>query len=157
MELRSTERTYMASVSWQYPQDQLIALRKQNADAQAARPVATGVDLANVNFRYAIDGDRAPWRPLHAFDDGRQVFIEFPKGIGQVELPPLFVVGSEGDHSELGNYRVRGHSRVVNRLFAAAQLRFGSATHHKPVRTPPTIRRQDPLPNLHFRTPHCRR
>src|SRR3546814_892454 len=88
MELRSTERTYMASFSWQYPQDQLIALRKQNADAQAARPVATGVDLANVNFRYAIDGDRAPWRPLHAFDDGRQVFIEFPKGIGQGELPP---------------------------------------------------------------------
>lgn len=31
MELRSTERTYMASVSWQYPQDQLIALRRQNA------------------------------------------------------------------------------------------------------------------------------
>ena len=40
MELRSTERTYMASVSWQYPQDQLIALRRQNAQAEAARPVA---------------------------------------------------------------------------------------------------------------------
>jgi type IV secretion system protein VirB9 len=62
MELRSTERTYMASVSWQYPQDQLIALRRQNAEAQAAQPVASGVDLANVNFRYAIEGDRAPWR-----------------------------------------------------------------------------------------------
>jgi type IV secretory pathway VirB9-like protein len=66
MELRSTERTYMASVSWQYPQDQLIALRRQNAEAQAAQPVASGVDLANVNFRYAIEGDRAPWRPLRA-------------------------------------------------------------------------------------------
>ena len=42
MELRSTERTYMASVSWQYPQDQLIALRRQNAQAEAARPIATG-------------------------------------------------------------------------------------------------------------------
>jgi len=30
MELRSTERTYMASASWIYPQDQLIALRRQN-------------------------------------------------------------------------------------------------------------------------------
>ena len=38
MELRSTERTYMASVSWQYPQDQLIALRRQNAQAEAAVP-----------------------------------------------------------------------------------------------------------------------
>ena len=56
--------------------DQLIALRRQNTDAQAAQPVASGVDLANVNFRYAIEGDRAPWRPLRAFDDGRQVPAE---------------------------------------------------------------------------------
>jgi type IV secretion system protein VirB9 len=64
------------------------------------------VDLANVNFRYAVGGDRAPWRPLRA-DDGRQVFIEFPRGIGQGEMPPLFVVGPEGNTSELVNYRVR--------------------------------------------------
>ena len=42
-------------------------------------------------------GDRAPWRPLRAFDDGKQVFIEFPRGIGQGEMPPLFVVGPEGE------------------------------------------------------------
>ncbi|AVH40365.1 type IV secretion system protein VirB9 [Agrobacterium tumefaciens] len=77
MELRSTERTYMASVSWQYPQDQLIALRRQNAEAQATQPVATGVDLSRINFRYEVTGDRAAWRPLRAYDDGRQVFIEF--------------------------------------------------------------------------------
>jgi P-type conjugative transfer protein TrbG len=134
MELRSTERTYMASVSWQYPQDQLIALRRQNAEAQAAQPVASGVDLANVNFRYAIDGDRAPWRPLRAFDDGRQVFIEFPRGIGQGEMPPLFVVGPEGNTSELVNYRVRGNHMIVDRLFAAAELRFGSGDRQKRVR-----------------------
>ena len=134
VELRSTERTYMASVSWQYPQDQLIALRRQNQEAQAVQPVATGVDLANVNFRYAIEGDRAPWRPLRAFDDGRQVFIEFPRGIGQGEMPPLFVVGPEGNTSELVNYRVRGHHMIVDRLFAAAELRFGSGDRQKRVR-----------------------
>ncbi|SON55185.1 conjugal transfer protein TrbG [Hartmannibacter diazotrophicus] len=134
MELRSTERTYMASVSWQYPQDQLIALRRQNAEAQAAQPVASGVDLANVNFRYAIEGDRAPWRPLRAFDDGRQVFIEFPRDIGQGEMPPLFVVGPEGNTSELVNYRVRGHHMIVDRLFAAAELRYGSGNRQKRVR-----------------------
>ncbi|RAI36083.1 P-type conjugative transfer protein TrbG [Rhodoplanes serenus] len=134
MELRSTERTYMASVSWQYPQDQLIALRRQNAQAEAARPVATGVDLANIHFRYAIEGDRAPWRPLRAYDDGRQVFIEFPRGIGQGEMPPLFVVGPEGNTSELVNYRVRGNYMVVDRLFAAAELRFGAGDRQKRVR-----------------------
>ncbi len=134
MELRSTERTYMASVSWQYPQDQLIALRRQNAQAEAARPIATGLDLANINFRYAIEGDRAPWRPLRAYDDGRQVFIEFPRGIGQGEMPPLFVVGPEGNTSELVNYRVRGNYMIVDRLFAAAELRFGAGDHQNRVR-----------------------
>jgi type IV secretory pathway VirB9-like protein len=66
--------------------------------------------ISRVNFRYAIEGDRAPWRPLRAFDDGRQVFIEFPRGIGQGEMPPLFVVGPEGNTSELVNYRVRGNT-----------------------------------------------
>lgn len=134
MELRSTERTYMASVSWQYPQDQLIALRRQNAEAQATQPVAAGVDLSRVNFRYEVSGDRAPWRPLRAFDDGRQVFIEFPRGIGQGEIPPLFVVGPEGKTSELVNYRVRGNYMIVDRLFAAAELRFGTDKNQKRVR-----------------------
>jgi type IV secretion system protein TrbG len=134
LELRATERTYMASVSWQYPQDQLIALRRQNQAAEAAQPVASGVDLASVNFRYAIEGDRAPWRPLRAFDDGRQVFIEFPRGIAQGEMPPLFVVGPEGDTSELVNYRVRGNHMIVDRLFAAAELRLGTGSTQRRVR-----------------------
>lgn len=134
MELRSTEKTYMASVSWQYPQDQLIALRRQNTEAQAAQPVASGVDLSRVNFRYEVTGDRAPWRPLRAFDDGKQVFIEFPRGIGQGEMPPLFVVGPEGDTSELVNYRVRGNYMIIDRLFAAAELRFGADKNQKRVR-----------------------
>lgn len=134
MELRSTPATYMASVSWQYPQDQLIALRRQNQQAEAAQPVANGIDLARVNFRYEVTGDRAPWQPLRAFDDGQQVFIEFPRGIGQGEMPPLFVVGPEGDTSELVNYRVRGNYMIVDRLFAAAELRFGSDKDQKRVR-----------------------
>jgi len=125
LELRSTEKTYMASVSWQYPQDELIALRRQNVAAEAAAPIDIGLDLSKLNFRYAIEGDAAPWRPLRAFDDGRKVYVEFPRGISQGEMPPLFVIGASGD-SQLVNYRVRGHHMVVDRLFAAAELRFGS-------------------------------
>src|SRR5258707_1149783 len=80
LELRSTEKTYMASVSWIYPQDELIALRRQNASAEAAAPVETGLDINKLRFRYAIEGDNPPWRPLRAFDDGRKVYIEFPRG-----------------------------------------------------------------------------
>jgi len=125
LELRATPATYMASVSWTYPQDQLLALRRSNAAAVAAAPVAVGIDVAALNFRYRIEGDRAPWRPLRAFDDGAQVFIEFPAGIAQGEMPPLFVTGTSGA-AELVNYRVQGRYMVVDRLFAAAELRLGA-------------------------------
>lgn len=132
LELHSDDKTYMASVSWAYAQDQLIALRQQNAAAEAATPVATGVDLNALNFRYRIEGDDPPWRPLRAFDDGRQVFIEFPTGISQGELPPLWVIGAEGD-GQLVNYRVRGNHMIVDRLFAAAELKLGGK-HQEVVR-----------------------
>jgi type IV secretion system protein VirB9 len=132
LELRSAEKTYMASVSWAYPQDQLIALRRQNAAANEAAPIASGVDIGALNFRYRIEGDDPAWRPLRAFDDGRQVFIEFPSGIGQGEMPPLWVIGAEGG-AELVNYRVRGNHMIVDRLFAAAELRLGGE-HQQKVR-----------------------
>jgi type IV secretion system protein VirB9 len=133
LELRSTEKTYMASVSWQYPEDQLIALRQQNQAAEAAAPIASGVDLASINFRYAIEGDNPAWRPLRAFDDGQKVFIEFPSGIRQGEMPPLFVIGPAGG-SELVNYRVRQNYYIVDRLFAAAELRLGDKDSERRVR-----------------------
>ena len=132
LELRSAEKTYMASVSWAYPQDELIALRGANAAADAVAPVVSGVDLGALNFRYRIEGDPAPWRPLRAFDDGRQVFIEFPAGVGQGEMPPLWVIGAEGG-AELVNYRVKGTHMIVDRLFAAAELRLGGR-HQQKVR-----------------------
>jgi type IV secretion system protein VirB9 len=132
LELRSAEKTYMASVSWQYPQDQLIALRRQNTSAEAATPIMTGVDISRLRFRYAIEGDSPPWRPLSAFDDGSKVYIEMPAGIAQGEAPPLFVIGPEGD-GQLVNYRVRQNYYIVDRLFAAAELRMGGE-HQQTVR-----------------------
>jgi P-type conjugative transfer protein TrbG len=134
LELRSTEKTYMASVSWIYPQDELIALRRQNALADAAAPVDTALDISRLRFRYAIEGDNPPWRPVRAFDDGKKVYIEFPGGIGQGEMPPLFIIGPEGKTSELVNYRVRTNHMIVDRLFAAAELRLGDGNSERRVR-----------------------
>jgi P-type conjugative transfer protein TrbG len=133
LEMRGSPSTYMASVSWIYPQDQLIALRGSNAAAVSAAPVATGIDVASLNFSYRIDGDNTPWRPLRVFDDGRQVFIEFPETIAQGEMPPLFVIGAGGT-GELVNYRVSGHHLIVDRLFAAAELRLGDKHSVQKVR-----------------------
>ena len=133
LELRATPATYMASVSWTYPQDQLIALRAANGEAARAMPVAGGIAPAALDFRYRIDGDRPAWRPVRAFDDGQQVFIEFPDGIGTTDMPPLFLLGSDGN-AELVNYRVQGRYMVVDRLFGIAELRLGTKKSAQRVR-----------------------
>lgn len=124
MQLESRAGPAMAAVSWTYPQDELLALKRMEAAARAAEPVAAGIAIEQLNFGYSIEGDRAPWRPIRAFDDGRQVFIEFPATLATGEAPPLFVVGSSGK-AELVNYRLRGRYYVVDRLFSIAELRLG--------------------------------
>jgi type IV secretion system protein TrbG len=124
LELKSTPQAWMASVSWEYPKDQVVALQRQAQQAQATAPIETGIALEQLKFRYAITGDKAPWKPLRAFDDGERVYIQFPAAIAQGELPPLFVIGARGD-GQLVNYRFRSPYYVVDRLFGAAELRLG--------------------------------
>jgi len=124
MELISTEKTWMASVSWDYPRDRMLALQHRSQAAEVATPIERGLSLENLRFRYALSGDQPSWRPLRAFDDGSKVYIQFPVGIAQGELPPLFVIGSQGD-GQLVNYRFRSPYYIVDRLFGAAELRLG--------------------------------
>jgi type IV secretion system protein VirB9 len=128
--LTSTARTAMAALSWTYPQDTLIALRKAAEQQAAATPVATGLVLDNLHFDYALSGDQPTWRPLRAFDDGRQTFIEFPASLAVGEAPPLFIVDPKGG-AQLVNYRVQGRFYVVDRLFDTAELRLG--TKHQQI------------------------
>lgn len=125
LQLDSTGATAMAALSWTYPADALLAIKRQQADSDAQTPVAPALAIGNLNFGYAITGDSPAWRPVRAFDDGRQTFIEFPGSISVGEAPPLFVIGDKGD-AELVNYRVAGHFYVVDRLFSAAELRLGA-------------------------------
>jgi len=125
LQLTATSRTAMAALSWTYPADQLIALRRAADQAAAAAPVSEGLAVDSLHFNYLISGDAPAWRPLRAFDDGRQTFVEFPASIAVGDAPPLFVVGPTGE-AELVNYRVRGRFYVVDRIFDVAELRLGT-------------------------------
>ncbi len=126
LEMRSFRETYMAAISWTYPQDQFVKRRNQiqrvNDDVETV--IAASVDPDDLQFRYEIEGDKPHWRPVRAFDNGKQVFIQFPDNIAQGEAPPLFVLSRDGK-PELVNYRMRGNYYVVDRLFSAAELRLG--------------------------------
>lgn len=119
----------MTGIAWAYPDDALLALRRP---LPQPAPVAADVTVDRLNFDYRIEGDSPPWRPVRAFDDGRQVFIQFPPALEQGEAPPLFITGENG-RAELVNYRVRGLYYVVDRLFASAELRIGEK-HQQVVR-----------------------
>src|SRR5689334_10588180 len=107
----------MPAVAWFYPED-----RSRRARLLPPSPFIPA--QAERHYRYAIEGDNPPWRPVNAFDDGRKVYIEFSPGIVQGEMPPLFVIGADGK-PELVNYRVYRNVLIADRLFAAAELRLG--------------------------------
>ncbi|MGC6500816.1 MAG: P-type conjugative transfer protein TrbG [Henriciella sp.] len=126
LELESTEGGYMAALSWRYPQDELAELTSRNTRAMTreANSIERGLTLEGLDFDYRMTGDSPDWKPVRVFDDGRQVFIQMPEDIATTEMPPLFVLGEDGD-AELVNYRIRGNYYVVDRLFRAAELRIG--------------------------------
>ncbi|MEQ8778704.1 MAG: P-type conjugative transfer protein TrbG [Roseibium album] len=127
LELTSDTETYMASVSWHYPRDELIALQRRNDRAQSAAEIVAdrGLRLDQLKFRYRLSGDAPSWRPVRVFDDTNKVYIQFPERLDQGDAPPLFVVGPNGEN-QLVNYRVNGSYYIVDRLFAAAELRLGT-------------------------------
>ncbi|MGH6616017.1 P-type conjugative transfer protein TrbG [Sphingomonas sp.] len=127
VELRSTPATYMASVGWSYPQDELIAVRAriEAATAVSNTQIQTGIDPARLDFAYRLKGANPPWKPVQVFDDGAKTYLLFPTTIAQSELPPLFLIG-EKNKAELVNYRVSGRYIVVDRMFSIAELRLGT-------------------------------
>ncbi|MEM7024107.1 MAG: P-type conjugative transfer protein TrbG [Pseudomonadota bacterium] len=121
--------TYNAVIAWTYPLDEIAtqvevveAVNRENADT-----IVTGVPVDQLNFDYAIKGDKPDWRPVRAFDDGAKVYIEFPRNLGSIEAPPLFLAGEDGG-GQLVNYRVKRNYYVVDRLFDLAELRLADTT-----------------------------
>lgn len=139
VELKSVTSTAMASVSWRYPADLMLANNPAPAVSPPSSPPPPPFSPEHLNLRYRVDGDKPDWRPLAAFDDGHQVFIEMPEKIQAMEAPPLYVIGDAGP--ELTNYRVVGRYYVVDRLFTKAEMKLGSGWGQKRVQ----IYRQTPL------------
>jgi type IV secretion system protein VirB9 len=126
IELRARDALYMPAVAWAYPAPP--AGQRQTVPAAPVIPTE-----AARNYRYGLTGDSPPWRPISVFDDGRRVYVVFPAGIVQGEMPPIFVLGSDGE-PQIVNSRVHQNILIVDRLFGAAELRLGSGTRQQTVR-----------------------
>ena len=85
---------------------------------------------------------------LRPFDDGRRVYVVFPAGIVQGEMPPIFVLGANGE-PQIVNSRVHQNVLIVDACsarpscalaLAAASRSSGSSAptrRRPPTRSPP--------------------
>ena len=126
LELRAEAKPYMPAVAWAYPV--LPASQRGTVPTTPIIPAA-----AARHYRYGLTGDTPPWRPVAVYDDGRRVYVEFPRGIVQGEMPPIFVLGTHGE-PQLVNSRIHQNILIVDRIFGAAELRLGSGKQQQTVR-----------------------
>lgn len=119
----------ISDLRWNYVPSEILAVRLATPTTCNNR-----FEPTELNFNYRFEGDNPRWRPLRAFDNGAQTFIEFPPAFGHGEAPPLFLKGAKG-RPELVNYRVKGRYYVVDRIFSVAELRLGSEKQQKVVIT----------------------
>jgi len=126
LELRAEAKPYMPAVAWAYPA--LPASQRGTVPTTPILPAA-----AARHYRYSLTGDTPPWRPVAVYDDGRRVYVEFPRGIAQGEMPPIFVLGTDGE-PQIVNSRIYQNILIVDRIFGAAELRLGSGKQQQTVR-----------------------
>jgi type IV secretion system protein VirB9 len=133
MELRSTESTYMASVSWQYPQDQLIALRRQNSAGRGrSRSPTASISPASTSATTCRATARRGGRCAPSTTAGR-CSSSFRAASVRARCRRCSSSAPRATRRNW-NYRVRGNYMIVDRLFAAAELRFGAGKDQKRVR-----------------------
>ena len=132
LNLRATNQANSANaaVAWEYPMDAPLDVEAILADPARAAELGARLPLDQLETRYRLEvrgfmATRPVWMPETVFDDGAKTYIRFPAIAAHVELPPLFVIGADGE-AQLVNYRVRGQTYVVDQLFERGELRLGS-------------------------------
>lgn len=103
-----------------YPEKNLNAALRKEAEYRAANPNISNIDKENVNIDYSFSGDTA-LKPTMVFDDGKKTFFKF----GRSTVPAIFAV--ESDFSEtLRNFRKEGEYIVVDGTATQYTLRDGN-------------------------------
>ncbi|NSY51404.1 TrbG/VirB9 family P-type conjugative transfer protein [Agrobacterium tumefaciens] len=114
-----TDDRKVFGIRFVYPEKDLNASLRKEAEFRAANPNISNIDKANVNIDYSFSGDSA-LKPSMVFDDGKKTFFKF-KG----RVPAIFAVQS--DFSEtLRNFRKEGEYIVVDGTATQYTLRDGN-------------------------------
>jgi type IV secretion system protein VirB9 len=144
IDLMSSSKEFMPSVSFSYPADTMAAWDAFISDKQKERSATSlmsdggyKVNPEELHFNYEIRGkDNIRWKPVRVWDDGVKTYIQFSSQstIKSIEAP-VFVV-YEGRRELLVNYRVARDMFVIDKVFSKAGLIAGTgATQSRVVIT----------------------
>ncbi len=108
----------------------LASARKKIEQKQEHFRNEEGVDISNLDFRYAVEG-KPRWKPVQVFNDSVKTYIKMPASVAQGEMPVLLVENKKGQ--ALVNYRINNNTFVVDQLFEKAVLIVGVGSDQEKV------------------------
>jgi type IV secretion system protein VirB9 len=150
LRLVSKPGEYVSRVAFLYPDDQPLQwklfleqqAKEHKEHVEASRISQTGndaVDKLYFDYTFKVKSRADSIRPVRVLDDGEKTYIEMPSVTAFQELPTLVIEGPAGN--EMVNFRVKGTTFVVDRLFVKAALLLGVGKHQELVE----IERKDAL------------
>lgn len=101
-----------------YPEKDINASLRKEAQSRAANPNMAGIDKATVNIDYSFSGD-GKLKPLMVFDDGKKTFFKFG-----ARVPAIFAVNADFTET-LRNFRREGEYIVIDGTATQYTLRDG--------------------------------
>jgi type IV secretion system protein VirB9 len=135
LNLMSSDREFMPSVSFSYSTDTLSEWNTFIAEKKKARELENGlssgysIDPEDLHLNYEIRGkDSLRWKPVRVWDDGVKTYIQFKKGSVKksVEAPVLIVF--EHKKETLVNYRMAEDMYIVDKVFESGALIAGTGS-----------------------------
>ncbi len=140
LDLMSSAKNFMPSISFSYPQDTLrewdVFMANRRKEREKGTELASGysVDPEELHLSYEIRGsDSLRWKPVRVWDDGVKTYIQFPKGATSKSVEaPVFVV-FEHKKEVLTNYRAKNDMYIIDKVFDKGALIVGTGSHQDRV------------------------
>ena len=127
LQLVSKPLEHLSQVEFSYPMSaNWIEYQEKQAKADEERKQNTVAELqGKTNFAYNVKSrQHAPFTPRAVYDDGHQTFLKMPPEAQSWDTAVLQTAGPNG--CEIVNYRVKGDTWTIDRLFTSAELISGT-------------------------------
>jgi type IV secretion system protein VirB9 len=140
LDLVSSARDFMPSVSFSYPDDSAKAwnafMTEKKKERESGTALASGysVEPEDLHLEYEIRGsDSLRWKPVRVWDDGVKTYIQFRKGAAKKSVEaPVFII-YEHKKEVIANYRAANDMYIVDRVFDKAALIAGTGSRQDRV------------------------